>query len=64
MLFSAPYLFVLAISCVLCIPLGVAVKTLLAAKELCSLGESTHPFNQGGHHGDRRSVNGKELGED
>ena len=33
MLFSEPYLFVLAISCVLCIPLGVAVKPLLAAKE-------------------------------
>ena len=49
MLFSEPFLFVLAISCVLCIPLGV---------------ESTHRFNQGGHHGDRRSVNGKELGED
>jgi CBS domain-containing protein len=33
MLFSEPYLFVLAISCVLCIPLGVAVKALLATKE-------------------------------
>jgi len=33
MLFSEPYLFVLAISCVLCIPLGVAINTLLATKE-------------------------------
>ena len=33
MLFSEPYLFVLAISCVLCIPPGVAVKALLATKE-------------------------------
>jgi signal-transduction protein with cAMP-binding, CBS, and nucleotidyltransferase domain len=33
MLFSEPYLFVLAISCVLCIPLGVVINRLLATKE-------------------------------
>lgn len=51
MTFSEPYMFVLAISAVLSIPLVLAIRTLL------------NPFKQGGHHGDSRTVDGEKLSE-
>ena len=83
MTFSEPYMFVLAISALLSIPLGLAIRTLLATKQHVILpifrlritnGQAMiyelsdpqtnqpHPFKQGGHYGDRRAVDGQELG--
>jgi hypothetical protein len=96
MTFSESYLFVLVISCLLSIPLGIAIRTLLNSKQRVILPilrlsiatsvnqpltgqsiaidqsfvatrsssvNSAHPLKQGGSHGDRRSVDGKKLGE-
>ena len=87
MIVSEPYVFVLMISSALCIPLALAVKTLLATKQYVILpilrlrvmdghtrafvrksshpiGEPTSSIQSGGHHGNGRSVDGEELGED
>ena len=79
MTFSEPYMFVLAISAVLSIPLVLAIRTLLAIKQHVILPilrlritnghaliyepSDPHPFKEGGHHGDSRAVDGEKLGE-
>ena len=83
MTFSESYVFVLVISLLLSIPLGLAIRTLLATKEHVILpilrlrmrkspnqciipilaANELHRVNQGGNHGDRRSVDGQKLSE-
>ena len=90
MTFSESYVFVFVISLLLSIPLGLAIRTLLATKEHVILpilrlrirkspslampnqcfiptwtvaANEVHLVNQGGNHGDRRSVDGQKLSE-
>ena len=77
MTFSESYVFVFVIGLLLSIPLGLAIRTLLATKEYVIIpilrlrmrksptvaANELHFVNQGGNHGDRRSVDGKKLSE-